>query len=172
MHSSDFADYIMYVRGGDDNSEAALAKIRNSSNIHVQDVDELARPLPAWLRGVPTIVHKESGRCYRGTACMTHLGSITEPHGIPSHSGAIGNFGDGSFRMTGAGFAPAGAGFEEYAGPGDGPGGPRGGPGGHGGEPLPPQRPPRNPNHIQSSQVESYMAARKSMDPPRQTAMA
>ena len=168
MHSSDFADYIMYVRGGDDNSEAALAKIRNSSSVHVQDVDELPRPLPDWLRGVPTIVHKESGRCYRGTACMKHLGSIVEPHGIPAQSGSIGNFGDGSFRMTGAGFAPSGAGFEDPADPADAQ---QGQP--HHGQPglPPPQRAPRNPNHVQSSQVESYMAQRSSMDPHPQTAM-
>ena len=172
MHSSDFADYIMYVRGGDDNSEAALSKIRNSSNIHVQDVDELSRPLPTWLRGVPTIVHKETGRCYRGTACMQHIAGIVEPHGIPSQSGSIGNFGDGSFRMTGAGFAPAGAGFEDVGGPA-GVGGPGvAGPGEGGNHLPPPQRPQRNPNHVQSSQVENYMAQRQSMDPPRQTAMA
>ena len=77
-----FKEFVLYVIPGEENSEKALALA--GGNVHIQDVRTI-RKRPAWLVGVPTVVHREESNAYRGSAALELLRSdqVTEP-GAPA----------------------------------------------------------------------------------------
>ena len=51
--------------------------------VWIQDVRLLSTPLPEWLKGVPTLVHKPSGNIHSGTQCLGEIERLCrEPQGM------------------------------------------------------------------------------------------
>lgn len=67
----DFYSYILYVLRDDANSDNA--RRLSHQDVYVQSVEDLAKPYPDWLVGVPTLYEKVGKKVYRGTACLDHL---------------------------------------------------------------------------------------------------
>lgn len=75
MSKSDLREYILYAVPGETNSEQAMSILATNiqDDVWVQDIRELSTPLPQWLNGVPTLVHKPSKRVMKGTECIAQL---------------------------------------------------------------------------------------------------
>ena len=93
LSDSDMREYILYVIPNDANSEKAQTMISHEivDNVWVQDIMALTPPLPNWLTGVPTLVHKPSKQIMKGTQCISFLSELQET-AIKSYSGFSSQF--------------------------------------------------------------------------------
>lgn len=158
MGHHDFADLILYVKPGERNSLKAEELASGLGAVHVQSIDDLPRPLPPWLNGVPTLVRKEDRRAFRGTDCLGILreASRLSWSGFSSDKSFIGGFASGSAMSHGAA-APFHAAFQEDEGAAVTAGRPGGGPG-----QLPPPRRGQEERtaRVGEDEVQAYMQAR------------
>ena len=79
LAESDMKAYVLYIVPDEANSKKALNMFNSphaSSDVWVQDVRLLETPLPSWLKGVPTLVHKNSGDILSGTSCLSKLQTL------------------------------------------------------------------------------------------------
>ena len=74
---SDYKSHILYVVPQEANSQKALEQLQRhrgvETDVWVQDVRLLQPPLPAWLKGVPTIISRKEAVPHGGTACLQYL---------------------------------------------------------------------------------------------------
>ena len=78
--SVDLSSYILYVQRNCSSSRDATAMIENTpaSDVCVQSVNDIERPLPPWLNGTPLLVSKKTSRVFRGTSALTELQRIVD----------------------------------------------------------------------------------------------
>lgn len=80
MSRSDLCEYILYTVPGETNSEQAMGIIATNirDDVWIQDIRQLNTPLPQWLNGVPTLIHKQSKRVMKGTECIAQLRELRD----------------------------------------------------------------------------------------------
>jgi len=66
----DYAKYVLYVRKGIPSCDRLLGLAAECLDVIVQDVDKIAGPRPAWLRGVPSLVQLPGFRLVTGTEAL------------------------------------------------------------------------------------------------------
>ena len=75
-----FQKYVMYVSADCVGSAKAIDAAQNfREEVRLVDVADLARPLPTWLRGTPTVVQNtpEGMLAYAGTGAIEFLRSLS-----------------------------------------------------------------------------------------------
>lgn len=101
---SDYKSHILYVVPQEANSQKALRQLQQhrgvETDVWVQDVRLLKPPLPAWLKGVPTIISRKEAVPRGGTACLQYLERLqrSTPEGmaaLPPGTAGCQSFGDG-----------------------------------------------------------------------------
>ena len=66
----DYAKYVLYVRKGIPACDRLLGLAAQCLDVIVQDVDKIAGPKPAWLRGVPSLVQLPDFKLSTGTEAL------------------------------------------------------------------------------------------------------
>ena len=103
-NESDYKSHILYVVPNEKNSKKALQQLQShpgvETEVWVQDVRLLQPPLPAWLKGVPTIISRKEAIPHAGTACLQYLSHLQQSTpdsmaALPPGTAGCQSFGDG-----------------------------------------------------------------------------
>jgi hypothetical protein len=71
------AQFFVYYRKGEANSNKALAWCHGLDKVRVEDVDQVDE-WPPWLNGVPIVVDRSDGSVYKGSNCLLLLRHLRE----------------------------------------------------------------------------------------------
>ena len=83
MSSDDFSEQVLYVFGGDANSDEAVAIARKCPSVSIVDVAQVEQ-LPSFVDGVPVVHVKKNGNVYKGTTCFDFLKTLLDVQVVPA----------------------------------------------------------------------------------------